>query len=30
MANQDRIIAEERRALMKLMDEGHYAIPKRH
>ncbi len=29
MANQDRIIAEERRALMKLMDEGPYAIPKR-
>lgn len=29
MASQDRIIAEERRALMKLMDEGPYAIPKR-
>lgn len=29
MANQDRIIAEERRALMKLIDEGPYTIPKR-
>lgn len=29
MANQDRIIVEERRSLMKLIDEGPYAIPKR-
>jgi hypothetical protein len=29
MSNLDIIIAKERQALMKLMDEGDYMIPKR-